>query len=200
MASVPSAASSGLMIKGHHEFGAHLSSWNHPQITYISWLSYEAPGVSNYSIALSNMTISWFRKNKTESATASHAYKPPTITVAPQTKVGLLVTSQLENALEECRTKVAQIVKGCRAANRRFRWLLSWFWFLYNSYHIAISEIPNSISKMIRSVVLNLWLAMTRVVQQLFYGLRRSSNSLASSSMAPKPLISYKEALAIAGS
>ena len=48
-------------------------------------------------------------------------HKPPTFTVAPQAQVGLLVTAELEKAIEECKTKVAQIVKGCRAANRRFR-------------------------------------------------------------------------------
>jgi hypothetical protein len=49
------------------------------------------------------------------------SFKYNTVTVAPQAQVGLLVTSELEKAIEECRTKVAQIVKGCRAVNRRFR-------------------------------------------------------------------------------
>lgn len=47
--------------------------------------------------------------------------KPPTVAVASKDRVGLLVTSELDKAIEECRTKVAQIVKGCRHANRRFR-------------------------------------------------------------------------------
>ena len=114
----------GLFLQNLSRIGCSLRDsfqGSSPQTTYISWLSHGTAGASNYPIASSNMTISWFRKKKTEGATASHAYKPPTITVAPQTKVGLLVTDQLENALEECRTKVAQIVKGCRAANRRFR-------------------------------------------------------------------------------
>ena len=42
-------------------------------------------------------------------------------TVAPKEQVGLLVTVELTKAIEECRNKVTQIVKGCRAANRRFR-------------------------------------------------------------------------------
>ena len=46
---------------------------------------------------------------------------PTTVTVAPQDQLGLLVTDELEKAMEECRTKVAQIVEGCRVANRRFR-------------------------------------------------------------------------------
>ncbi|KAF8802683.1 cysteine proteinase [Phlegmacium glaucopus] len=50
---------------------------------------------------------------------AFKTHKPPT--VAPHAQVGLLVTVELEKAMEECRTKVAQIVKGCRAVNRRFR-------------------------------------------------------------------------------
>ena len=41
--------------------------------------------------------------------------------VAPTNQVGLLVTAELEKAIEECKVKVAQIVKGCRAANRKFR-------------------------------------------------------------------------------
>ena len=41
--------------------------------------------------------------------------------VAPKEQVGLLVTDELTKAIEECKTKVAQIVKGCRVANRRFR-------------------------------------------------------------------------------
>ena len=39
----------------------------------------------------------------------------------PKEKGGLLVTAELEKAIEECKTKVAQIVKGCRASNRKYR-------------------------------------------------------------------------------
>ena len=42
-------------------------------------------------------------------------------TIAPKEQVGLLVTDELTKAIEECKAKVAQIVKGCRVANRRFR-------------------------------------------------------------------------------
>jgi hypothetical protein len=42
-------------------------------------------------------------------------------TVAPKEQVGLLVTDELTKAIEECKTKVAQITKGCRVSNRRFR-------------------------------------------------------------------------------
>ena len=48
-------------------------------------------------------------------------HKPPTVTAAPQTQVCLLVTDELQKAIDECNTKVGEIVKGCRAANRRFR-------------------------------------------------------------------------------
>lgn len=54
------------------------------------------------------------------------ALKQKLPTVASEAKVGLLVTAELEKAMEECRTKVAQIVKGCRAANTRFRYLRCW--------------------------------------------------------------------------
>ena len=36
-------------------------------------------------------------------------------------KAGLLVTAELNNALEECKAKVARISKECRAKNRKFR-------------------------------------------------------------------------------
>jgi hypothetical protein len=36
-------------------------------------------------------------------------------------KAGLLVTAELNNALEDCKTKVAWISKECRAKNRKFR-------------------------------------------------------------------------------
>ena len=58
---------------------------------------------------------------------AQKSQKPRTVTGAPKVgpkakaEVGLLVTGELDKAIEECRTKVAQIVKGCRDANRRFR-------------------------------------------------------------------------------
>lgn len=42
-------------------------------------------------------------------------------TAAPKEQVGLLVTDELTKAIEECKAKVAQIIKGCRTANRRFR-------------------------------------------------------------------------------
>jgi hypothetical protein len=52
------------------------------------------------------------------------AYLPPKnnkSTVAPAENVGLLVTAELDKAIEECKAKVAQIVKGCRESNRKFR-------------------------------------------------------------------------------
>ncbi|KAG6872160.1 hypothetical protein C0995_012478 [Termitomyces sp. Mi166 len=38
-----------------------------------------------------------------------------------ESKPGLLVTAELEKAIEECKLKVARIVKQCRAKNRKFR-------------------------------------------------------------------------------
>ena len=54
-------------------------------------------------------------------APVAHAPVKNTKSVAPEDQVGLLVTAELEKAIEECKTKVAQIVKGCRASNRKFR-------------------------------------------------------------------------------
>ncbi|KNZ77314.1 hypothetical protein J132_05742 [Termitomyces sp. J132] len=36
-------------------------------------------------------------------------------------KPGLLVTAELEKAIDECESKVARIAKQCRAKNKKFR-------------------------------------------------------------------------------
>ena len=41
--------------------------------------------------------------------------------VDPDEQPGLLVTDELDAAIEQCRTKVEQISKDCRARNRKFR-------------------------------------------------------------------------------
>jgi hypothetical protein len=38
-----------------------------------------------------------------------------------QAKAGLLVTAELDKALEDCKARVADIAKECRAKNRKFR-------------------------------------------------------------------------------
>jgi hypothetical protein len=38
-----------------------------------------------------------------------------------QQQPSLLVTSELDNAIQDCKKKVARIAKDCRAKNRKFR-------------------------------------------------------------------------------
>jgi len=39
----------------------------------------------------------------------------------PKRAVGLLVTAELDTAIEQCRRKVQAIAKDCRARNRKYR-------------------------------------------------------------------------------
>jgi hypothetical protein len=122
--------------------------------------------------------------------------------VAPKNQVGLLVTNELAKAMEECRTKVAQIVKGCRAANRRFRYVMI-IYFLLTSIPVFTkhysSEMPNSTSRTTKFVVLKALGMASWGFHPLFYASRRSSKNLSSSLMVLMPSISFKELLAIAG-
>ena len=62
------------------------------------------------------------KQGASQDVRGSVKHKKPS--VAPKHQVGLLVTDELAKAIEECRTKVVQIAKGCRAANRRFRYVM----------------------------------------------------------------------------
>lgn len=43
----------------------------------------------------------------------------------PKQEVGLLVTKELQKAIDDCREKVERIAKECRASNRKFRCVFS---------------------------------------------------------------------------
>jgi hypothetical protein len=50
---------------------------------------------------------------------------------AAQSLPGILVTAELEKAIEECNKKVIRIAKACRASNKKFR-------FVYLHYHYYV--------------------------------------------------------------
>ena len=53
--------------------------------------------------------------------------------VDPEEQPGLLVTDELDAAIEQCRAKVERISKDCRARNRKFR-----FVFSHLAHHLTI--------------------------------------------------------------
>jgi hypothetical protein len=57
---------------------------------------------------------------KSKAATSAPAAQPAAF-VQQEEKAGLLVTEELEKALEESKAKVARIGKECRLKNRKFR-------------------------------------------------------------------------------
>jgi len=61
---------------------------------------------------------------------------PPTNMICfvdPDEQPGLLVTDELDAAIEECKAKVERISKDCRARNRKFR-----FVFPISPHHLTI--------------------------------------------------------------
>jgi hypothetical protein len=63
------------------------------------------------------------RRSKT-TKTAQGAKTGTSFPAPSASKVGLLVTDELEKALIQCRDTVRRIAKDCRGKNRKFRWVL----------------------------------------------------------------------------
>jgi hypothetical protein len=61
-------------------------------------------------------TATGFRKGKRGKKEIAESFDP-----VPKDQAGLLVTGALDEALAECKTKVEQIARRCRATNRKFR-------------------------------------------------------------------------------
>ena len=69
--------------------------------------------------------------NTTNSSTSTSTTTTATF---PQHRPGLLVTKELDDAIQDCKEKVERIAKDCRAKNRKFRWVpVSLICFLSNT-------------------------------------------------------------------
>ena len=92
---------------------------------------------------------------------------PPVPLALAKEQVGLLVTKELEKAIEDCKARVHRIAKDCRAKNRKFRYKsfsykLFFFFFFFlllllpsylltpNFKHIFFVEISSSTWRMTR--------------------------------------------------
>lgn len=126
-------------------------------------------------------------------------------------KAGLLVTTELNKALEECQAKVTRISRDCRMMNRKHRYVCSSFVRMYRMSDPPFREpeTPNLTSKMTVSAVSTVSPDQSHAGQttfrisiihlQTFNASLKYSTSLNSSSMAQVRAISCKVVLETAG-
>jgi hypothetical protein len=83
----------------------------------------EYPGDSCCEAVLTKLPSMTTDRTLDSEATTAVTVSAETTTTASTTQPlpGLLVTVELENAINECKKKVARIAKACRAGNKKFR-------------------------------------------------------------------------------
>ena len=77
---------------------------------------------------------------------------PTTSTSLEKEQVGLLVTKELEKAIQDCKAKVQRIAKECHAKNRKFRYSNNHVNHV-TVFHLLFTETSSSTSRTTNSDV-----------------------------------------------